>query len=449
MSPNTPGAPLPRAHVFTRRLQSQLQRLLHVEALAGIALLLAAALALIWANSSFADSYHDLWHTQITLELGSWRFSQDLHFWVNDILMTLFFLVVGMEIRREIHDGALSDWRSAMLPVSAALFAITLPALIYAVLNREPMVLMGWAIPTATDIAFAVGVLALLGRSLPGSLRVFLLALAIIDDLVAILIIAFFYSGGLDYSAFLIAAVGVVAVMGLQKMGIGSAWAYVLPGAVLWFGLLKTGAHPTLAGVVLGMMSPVRALPLPRKARHLNLELAQKLERQQDAHEVLHTLRDMQLAQREMLAPVDRIPALLHPWVAFVIMPIFALANAGVSLGGLDLQAPGSQSALLGVAAALIIGKPLGVLLGTWLPVRLGLCTLPAGMNWAGVTLIGFLAGIGFTMSIFVANLAFDQAGLLDAAKLGVLCGSLVSALLGLTWGLSLQRRYRQQTAAA
>lgn len=449
MSPVTPGAPLPRAHVFTRRLQSQLQRLLHIEALAGIALLLAAALALIWANSSFADSYHALWHTQVTLELGSWRFSQDLHFWVNDILMTLFFLVVGMEIRREIHDGALSDWRSAMLPVCAALAAITLPALIYAALNREPMVLMGWAIPTATDIAFAVGVLALLGRSLPGSLRVFLLALAIIDDLVAILIIAFFYSGGLDYSAFLIAAVGIGAVLGLQKMGIGSAWAYVLPGAVLWFGLLKTGAHPTLAGVVLGMMSPVRALPLPRKARHLNLELAQKLERQQDAHDVLHTLRDMQLAQREMLAPVDRIPALLHPWVAFVIMPVFALANAGVSLGGLDLQAPGSQSALLGVAAALIIGKPLGVLLGTWLPVRLGLCTLPAGMDWAGVTLIGLLAGIGFTMSIFVANLAFDQAGLLDAAKLGVLCGSLVSALLGLAWGLSLQRRYRQQAAAA
>ena len=449
MSPVTPGAPLPRAHVFTRRLQSQLQRLLHIEALAGIALLLAAALALIWANSSFADSYHALWHTQVTLELGSWRFSQDLHFWVNDILMTLFFLVVGMEIRREIHDGALSDWRSAMLPVCAALSAITLPALIYAALNPEPMVLMGWAIPTATDIAFAVGVLALLGRSLPGSLRVFLLALAIIDDLVAILIIAFFYSGGLDYSAFLIAAVGIVAVLGLQKMGIGSAWAYVLPGAVLWFGLLKTGAHPTLAGVVLGMMSPVRALPLPRKARHLNLELAQKLERQQDAHDVLHTLRDMQLAQREMLAPVDRIPALLHPWVAFVIMPVFALANAGVSLGGLDLQAPGSQSALLGVAAALIIGKPLGVLLGTWLPVRLGLCTLPAGMDWAGVTLIGLLAGIGFTMSIFVANLAFDQAGLLDAAKLGVLCGSLVSALLGLAWGMSLQRRYRQQAAAA
>ncbi|WP_394065267.1 Na+/H+ antiporter NhaA [Alcaligenes sp. WGS1538] len=449
MSPVTPGAPLPRAHMFTRRLQQQLQRLLHIEALAGVALLLAAALALIWANSSHADSYHALWHTQVTLELGSWRFSQDLHFWVNDILMTLFFLVVGMEIRREIHDGALSDWRSAMLPVCAALSAITLPALIYAALNREPMVLMGWAIPTATDIAFAVGVLALLGRSLPGSLRVFLLALAIIDDLVAILIIAFFYSGGLDYDAFLIAALGVAAVLGLQKMGIGSAWAYVLPGAVLWFGLLKTGAHPTLAGVVLGMMSPVRALPLPRKARHLNLELAQKLERQQDAHEVLHTLRDMQLAQREMLAPVDRIPALLHPWVAFVIMPVFALANAGVSLGGLDLQAPGAQSALLGVAIALIVGKPLGVLLGTWLPVRLGLCSLPPGMDWKGVTLIGLLAGIGFTMSIFVANLAFDQAGLLDAAKLGVLCGSLVSALLGLAWGLALQRRYRRQAALA
>ncbi len=449
MSSMTPGAPIPRAHAFTRQLQQQLQRLLHIEALAGIILLLAAALALIWANSSYADSYHALWHTQLTLELGSWRFSQDLHFVVNDILMTLFFLVVGMEIRREIHDGALSDWRSAMLPVCAALAAITLPALIYAAMNPEPTLLQGWAIPTATDIAFAVGVLALLGRSLPGSLRVFLLALAIIDDLVAILIIAFFYSGGLDYSAFLIAGLGVAAVLGLQKLGIGSAWAYVLPGAILWFGMLKTGAHPTLAGVVLGMMSPVRSLPLPGTAHAMTMELAQKLGQQKDPHDVLHTLRNLQLAQREMLAPVDRIPALLHPWVAFTIMPIFALANAGVSMGGLDLSAASSQSTLLGVAIALIVGKPLGVLLGTWLPVRLGLCTLPAGMDWAGVTLIGMLAGIGFTMSIFVANLAFSQAELLDAAKLGVLCGSLVSAVLGLCWGLILQRRYRRQAATA
>lgn len=447
MSHPSSGAPLPRAHVLTRQLQAQLQRLLHIEALGGVILLMAAAVALIWANSPFADSYSALWHTQITLELGSWRFSQDLHFWVNDILMTLFFLVVGMEIRREIHDGALSDWRSAMLPICAALSAITLPALIYAAMNPEPQVLMGWAIPTATDIAFAVGVLALLGRSLPPSLRVFLLALAIIDDLVAILIIAFFYSGGLDYSAFLIAAVGIAAVLGLQKMGIGSAWAYVLPGAILWFGLLKTGAHPTLAGVVLGMMSPVRTLPLPRKARHLNLELATKLESQHDTQEIMHTLQKMQLAQREILPPVQRIPALLHPWVAFIIMPVFALANAGVSLNGLDLNAAGAHSALFGVAFALIVGKPLGVLLGTWLPVRLGLCTLPAGMSWAGVTLIGLLAGIGFTMSIFVANLAFAEPVLLDAAKLGVLCGSLASAVLGLLWGLMVRRRYQRSAA--
>lgn len=167
MSHPSSGTPLPRAHVVTRQLQAQLQRLLHIEALGGVVLLLAATVALIWANSSFADSYSALWHTQVTLELGPWRFSQDLHFWVNDILMTLFFLVVGMEIRREIHDGALSDWRSAMLPICAALAAITLPALIYAAMNPDPKVLMGWAIPTATDIAFAVGVLALLGRSLP------------------------------------------------------------------------------------------------------------------------------------------------------------------------------------------------------------------------------------------------------------------------------------------
>ena len=405
---------LPRAQLLAERAFATLERFVHVEATSGIVLLIAAAVALIWANSPFAGSYHALWHLPVSLGIGNSSFSQSLHFVINDGLMTVFFLVVGMEIRREIHEGALSDLRQASLPIMAALGGVAVPALIYAAVNNDPSRLQGWAVPTATDIAFAVGVLALLGRSIPGNVRVFLLALAIIDDIIAVLIIALFYSGGLDVLGFLVAAMGILVVLGFQRIGIGSAFAYVLPGAIVWIGLLMTGAHPTLAGVVLGMLTPV--LPLPTRERPLDMvaNVAQRLRDHddvKDAHHLAMPLRQLRLAQRELLPPVVRVQTALHPWVAFGIMPLFALANAGVSMGGIDLSVPGPQWVMAGIGLALVLGKPLGVVGMSWLMVRLGWCRLPPGVSWGAILLVGLLAGVGFTMSIFIAMLAFESAG--------------------------------------
>ena len=406
------AAHAPALLTLGNRFQAFFSRLTHNEAAGGIALLLAAAAALLWANSAWAESYHHLWHMPVSLRLGDWQMEQTLHFWVNDALMSLFFLVVGMEIRREMHSGALAQPRQALLPVLAALGGVAVPALVYLLLAQGPGMQNGWAVPTATDIAFAVGVLALLGRGLPVSLRVFLLTLAIIDDLVAVLIIALFYSGGLQWGMLLVAGAGLAGVFLLQALGVRRAWVYVVPGAVLWWGIWQTGAHPTLAGVVLGLVTLVYAI-----------------------------------AGRETEAPVERVAASLHPWITFSVMPLFALANAGVALQGGDTELAGSSALMLAVAAALVLGKPLGVLLVCFAAVKLRLCSLPSGMGWGHMLLVGLLAGIGFTMAIFIATLAFDDAALLNAAKLGVLAASAVAAVVGLAWGLWLKRQPQPQLA--
>ena len=441
-----PAKALPAARRVADKAFSALEHFLHIEAVSGIVLMLAAAIALIWANSSAAESYHHLWHMPLGISLGDMQISQSLHFWINDGLMTIFFLVVGLEIRREIHEGALASLKLATLPMAAALGGVVVPALIYVAFNTDPAVRSGWAVPTATDIAFAMGVLALLGKSIPPSVRVFLLALAIIDDIAAVLIIALFYSGGLEPIGFLIAGAGIVLVLIFQHIGIGSSYAYVLPGAILWFGLLKTGAHPTLAGVVLGLMTPVFSRPDTEgpldKALHALNTLTHRDEA--DNGEVLHSVKELRTAQRDLLPPVIRVQAALHPWVAYGVMPLFALANAGVSLGGVDLNDSASLTVMLGVLVALVIGKPIGVMASTWLLVRLGWCTLPPGMTWAWLGLIGCLAGIGFTMSIFIASLAFADEGMLSAAKLGVLLASATAATVGLIIGAIIVRRARR-----
>lgn len=445
MHRHTSRQDLPRAQLLAERAFATLERFLHIEAASGIVLLMAAAVALIWANSPFAHSYHALWHLPVSLGIGSLTFSQSLHFLINDGLMTVFFLVVGMEIRREIHEGALRDMRQASLPIMAAVGGVVVPALIYLSLNTDPVRQHGWAVPTATDIAFAVGVLALLGRSIPANVRVFLLAVAIIDDIIAVLIIALFYSGGLDYHGFIVAGLGILMVLGFHRLGIGSAYAYVLPSAITWIGLLMTGAHPTLAGVVLGMMTPVIPLRMRESPLDMVMRAAERLRDHddstaRDAHHMAVPLKQLRLAQRELLPPVVRVQMALHPWVAFGIMPLFALANAGVSLGGIDLSAAGPQWVMGGVALALVAGKPLGVVGVSWIAVRLGWCRLPPGVSWGGICLIGLLTGIGFTMSIFIAMLAFTDEAMLGAAKLGVLAGSLVAALVGLAWGFVYRR---------
>ena len=335
-------------------------------------------------NSPLAASYFALWHLPFSIKLGSFAFSQSLHFLINDALMTVFFLVVGMEIRREIHEGALSKLNQAVLPVVAAVGGVVAPALIYLGLNADPARGQGWAIPTATDIAFAVGVLALLGRSIPGNVRVFLLALAIIDDVIAVLIIAFFYSGGLNLSGVLVTGFGILMVLGMQRVGVGSAPIYILPGALVWIGLLMTGAHPALAGVVLGLLTPVRSMPMRADPMDI-VKRAVKQLRTQDVtagngqDDLARSLRQLRLGQREMLPPVVRVQAVLHPWVAYGIMPVFALANAGVTASGIDLATGGTQHVMLGVSLALVVGKPFGIIGFTWL-----ICTFRPEQTAAG-----------------------------------------------------------------
>jgi NhaA family Na+:H+ antiporter len=438
---------LPRTQRLAEQALGTLQRFLHIEAVSGAVLLFAAAAALTWANSPFSHSYHAFWHLPVTIGFGEYVFSRSLHFWVNDALMTLFFLVVGMEIRREIYEGALSKPDQAALPLIAAIGGVIVPAIIYLSLNSDPVRSQGWAVPTATDIAFAVGILAVLGRSIPVNVRVFLLALAIIDDIIAVLIIAVFYTTEIQFGGFAVAAFGLLAVFGFQRMGIGSALAYVVPGSLVWTGFLIAGIHPTLAGVALGLITPARPIPL----REHPLEILSRVLKQlrssdaverKDAQELQQPLRDLRVANRELLPPVSRVQMAMHPWVAFGIMPIFALANAGVTLTGTDFSTS-VDYVMLGTAVALVVGKPLGIVGATWIAVRLGWGRLASDVSWGGVWLVGLLAGIGFTMSIFIAMLAFSDEELLNAAKLGVLLGSLAAATLGLGWGASYVRRLK------
>jgi Na+:H+ antiporter, NhaA family len=404
-------------------------------------LLFAGAVALLWANSPWAASYIDLWHLPLTIGRHDFVITEPLHFWVNDGLMTIFFLVVGLEIRREIHEGALASLRVAALPVAAALGGILVPAVIYLALSSGHAELReGWAVPTATDIAFAVGVLTLLGRRVPATLRVLLLAIAIVDDIAAVLVIAFFYAGEIALGGLGIVLAGVACVFLFQRLGFKTAWPYVLPGAMVWFGMLYTGVHPSIAGVMVGLLTPMthafaRANPLAAAARALE-EFRDRFHRgTSDTKELLTPLRELKDAQLEFLPPALRVQTALHPWVAFGIVPLFALANAGVNVGDVSWEAAGSFTLVAGIAAGLLLGKPLGIVLAVVVSVRLGLCALPKGVSWSGIVTIGCLGGIGFTMSIFIANLAFQAPSLLESAKLGILAASAVAVVVGLTMG--------------
>jgi Na+:H+ antiporter, NhaA family len=436
----------PSAHLAAEKVFSSIERFLQVEAVSGMVLLTAAAAALLWANSPAADSYHQFWHAPVTLGVGSLVLVQPLEFWINDGLMTIFFLVVGLEIRREIHEGALAGVRRAALPLAAALGGVVVPALIYLALNGGSGLSRGWAVPTATDIAFAVGVLALLGKMVHPAVRVLLLALAVIDDMAAVVVIAVFYSEGIQIFGLLIAASGVLLVLAFQQFGFRLAIAYVAPGAVVWLGLLQAGIHPTLAGVILGLLTPVTALhrgelPVQTAANALRDYDRRAHTSNRDMHELVPPLRQLKRAQRELLPPVVRVQLALHPWVAYAVMPLFALANAGITLQNTGFADGASRTVALGVLVALVVGKPLGILGASWMAARLGWCRLPVGVNWGAVTLVGLLGGIGFTMAIFIATLAFPDETLLNAAKLGVLVASAASGMLGLALGRRLLKR--------
>ena len=423
---------------LTDRVVQTVERFLRIEAVSGGVLIATALIALAWANSPFAHSYHDLWHLPITIGIGSLSTTQTLHFVINEGLMTIFFFLAGLEIRRELHEGALSSVRSAALPVVAALGGVVAPALIYLSFNWS-VNRSGWAVPIATDIAFAVGVLALLGRSIPPGVRILLLALAIIDDIVAVLVIALAFSHDLDPTGAIIAVGAIGLIFGLQRLGIRTAFAYVLPGLLLWFGLWRLGVHPTLAGVILGLLTP--ALPLADRSRASavvkQLERTTERARQHGAtHEdVVSSVGDVQAAQRDLMPPVASVEGALHGWVAYGIMPLFALANAGVSFAGSNVAGASSGMLALGIGLGLLAGKPLGILGISAITIRLGWCTLPDDVGWRGLVLIAFLGAIGFTMSIFIAALAFADESLLASAKLAVLATSGAAAVISLVLG--------------
>lgn len=350
---------------------------------------------------------------------------------------------VGVEVRREIHDGALANVKSACLPIIAACGGVVVPAVIYLLFNfTTANTSQGWAVPTATDIAFAVGILVLLGKAVPGSARIFLLTLAIIDDIIAVLIIALFYSTGLSTAGIGFIVFGLILVFLFQRMGIFSMLPYILPALLIWYGLYKTGIHPSLAGVILGLLTPVTTRP----AADLGIQQIEKAfhEVKTQPHDFL-LLKKLHVANRELHSPVIRVSYSLSPWIAFFIMPLFALANAGVNITQINLDYSGAYNVVLGISIALVLGKPLGIFCITWLSVRMGIGSFSSTFNYKWLLLVSCLAGIGFTMAIFTATLAFHHdALLLEIAKLGVLIGSLISALFGLGLGILLIRRLRK-----
>jgi Na+:H+ antiporter, NhaA family len=447
--PHPPGA-WPAARAAARRLISPVERFLAIEASSGILLLAAALIALLWANSPWRSSYESLLHTPIGIRVAAFAFERDVHFWVNDGLMVVFFFVVGLEIKRELHAGELSEARRAALPALAALGGMLVPAGIYLLFNGGTPAMHGWGVPMATDIAFAVGILALLGKRVPPALRIMLLALAVIDDLGAIVVIALFYSSGVSIAGLAVAAGGVVVIILMQKFGFRSAWSYVLPGLLTWAGVYASGVHPTIAGVVIGLCTPVRAWFGPghfvnRAGAVIDAARADNL-----AHDDsrLHTrLSDLNVAGREALSPVERLQRSLHRWVAFGIMPLFALANAGVTFGDARFGGGGAM-VLIGVTAGLVIGKPIGVVCFSWLAVRAGVAAMPSGVRWSGVLVVGLVAGIGFTMALFIATLAFPPGPLIEIAKLGILLASLIAGVIGLVAGRLLLRTATSREAA-
>lgn len=385
--------------LFTNRMKvkvKHLQRFFSSDASGGIVLIIAAALAMVMANTSVTSGlYHSFLETPVQLRVGALEINKNMLLWINDALMAVFFLLIGLEVKRELIQGSLASRRQAVFPVIAALGGMIVPALVYLAFNaQDPVAREGWAIPAATDIAFALGVLALLGSRVPTALKIFLMALAIIDDLGAIVIIALFYTHDLSMLSLGVAAAAIAVLVALNLSGVRRTGIYILVGAVLWTAVLKSGVHATLAGVIVGFMIP--------------------------------------LEEKHGKSPAKALEHVLHPWVAFMILPLFAFANAGVSLQGVTLA--GLTSLLpLGIMAGLFIGKPLGISLFCWLALKLKWASLPEGTTCKQIMAVGILCGIGFTMSIFIATLAFGSVdpALINWAKLGILIGSVLSAVIG------------------
>jgi NhaA family Na+:H+ antiporter len=406
-----------------RSLPSIVTRFLRTEASGGIALVVAAVAALVWANSPWQHSYDTLWHSQVTIGLGVFRVEEDLRHFVNDGLMALFFFVVGLEIKREVAHGELADRRVAALPVFAALGGMIAPALLYVVVAGGGAAGHGWGIPVATDIAFALGVLALLGSRVPSSLKLFLLTLAIVDDVGAIVVIAVFYSGTIDVAALLTAVGVVVVIVVLRRVRVDWPPIYVALAVAAWYATYRSGVHAPSAGVALALTTPTQRLAPADIARRW----AQDLSDEPTASEI----HQMTIIARESVSPAEHLEELLHPATSFVVLPVFAFGNAGLELRSDMLSGAGPARVATAVAVGLVAGKMLGILAGAWLGTRLRLAVLPVDTDWRHLAGAAALGGVGFTVSLFITSLAFADPALTDASKLAVLVASVAASVIG------------------
>lgn len=419
---------------FGDRLTRPFARFLRIEVAGGAVLLLFTLAALVLSNSPWAHTYLEAWETRVGVHVGGFEYARSLKDWINDGLMTLFFFLVALELKRELVLGELKNPRIAALSISAALGGMLVPAGLYLLLQWDQPGERGWGTVMATDTAFVIGCLALLGSRIPHNLRVFMLSLAIVDDIGAILVVAIGYSSQIDWSALALGALSLALVRVLALAGFRGFPVYFLVGGLSWFAVDASGIHATITGVVLGLMTPARRWVSDER---LYAILSQVVAHPADGNNGGHTpdrntLQAAEVAARETLSPVERLELALHPWVGFVIMPLFALANAGLPLSWADLGNPVTLAVFVGFT----LGKPVGILAFSWLAVRLGIALRPPDLAWGLLAGGGLLAGIGFTMALFIANLAF-AASLVDSAKLGIFVASVVSALAGLallTW---------------
>jgi len=428
---------LTAAEELAQWLMRPFQLFARQEVSGAVVLFLSTLLALAWANSPWAAAYEHLLHEPFSIALGDWRLSYDLHHWINDGLMAVFFFVVGLEIKRELLVGELTEPRKALLPIGAAIGGMLVPAAAYLLFNAGLPTANGWGVPMATDIAFALGVLALLGRGVPDALKVFLVALAIVDDLGAVLVIAFFYTSSVSWSGLGLAAVFLAGLVLANRGGLRHPLVYLGLGSGLWYGFLVSGVHATLAGVLAALTIPARVRLAPGRLAGVVRRAADRLDgmeteggiAQMDARgfAVIALLRR---AAQEAKTPLQRFEHMMHPWVAFVILPLFAFFNAGIALDPGAL-ARALEPMPLGIAVGLAVGKQVGVFGATWLLVRSGAAVLPQGVSWGRIYGVAWLTGIGFTMSLFVSGLAFPDPSLQAQAKLGILAGSILSGAGG------------------
>jgi len=419
--------------LFTRRFLAQ-------EAYGGLILFIAAVIAMIWANSPWSDSYFNLWHTSAGFEIGNLMFNMDLGHWVNDVLMALFFFVIGMEIKREIMVGELSTMKQAAFPVIAAVGGMIVPVLIYFSFNIQPGgEIHGFGIPMATDIAFALGFLLLVGKRAPLSLKIFLVSLAVIDDLGAILVIALFYGESLQFVFFGYTAIVLLALFLLNRLGIKKLWPYLILGIALWFFVYQSGIHATIAGILLAMTIPVRSkISSEQFVEICKYEIDTFTERDKERKSIL--LNEEQVDSLEMLgssyeavrSPLVRLEKAWHSISSFIVMPVFALANAGIQIS--SLSSPFITPVTLGIVLGLMLGKPIGIIGATFLAHRLGWAKKPNAISWKHVFGAGILGGVGFTMSIFITQISFTDPSTISLAKLFILCSSLIMGIIGVLY---------------